>query len=52
MELPQELIDEIIDHIDPCDDKRSLRNCSLVARSWRFASQKSLFKVVEISEGT
>ena len=48
MKLPPELVDEIIGHLPP-GDKRSLRNCSLVAKSWIFPSQKRLFGVVEIT---
>lgn len=47
MELPSELIDEIIGHIPP-DDKRSFQNCSLVAKSWRYPSQGRLFEAVWI----
>ena len=48
--LPQELIDEIIGQL-PLSDKRSLANCALVARSWRYASERSLFESVEIPAG-
>jgi len=47
MELPSELIDEIVGHIPP-DDKRAFRNCSLVAKSWIYPSQRRLFEVVWI----
>ena len=43
--LPQELLDEIIGHI-PLHDKQSLRNCSLVAKSWMYPSRRSLFEAV------
>ena len=50
--IPQELIDEIIGHIPSCDcneqDQHSLRNCSLVAKSWTNPSRKRLFRTVEI----
>ena len=45
--LPQELIDEIINHLDP-NDSWLLKNCSLVARSWTPASQKRLFETFEV----
>lgn len=47
MQLPQELIDKIINHLDT-NDKQSLRNCSLVATSWTHTSRKRLFRSVEI----
>ena len=45
--LPQELIDEIIGQLPP-GDRRSLQNCSLVAKSWTHSSQKYLFENVYI----
>jgi len=51
-EPPLELLDEILSYF-PSDDKqgkRSLRNCSLVAKSWVNPSQSRLFKTVEIRE--
>ena len=48
MNLPFELVDEIIDHL-PEDDKQSLRNCSLVAKSWIDPSQRRLFHRVDIA---
>jgi len=42
MDLPPELLDEIVGHIPP-GDKRSLRNCSLVAKSWVYPSRRHLF---------
>ena len=49
MNLPQELVDEIINNIPP-NDRRSLRNCSLVARSWLRPSRKRLFEAIEIHQ--
>lgn len=52
MNLPLELLDEILSYL-PSDDKqgkRSLRNCSLVAKSWVNPSQRRLFETVEIWE--
>jgi len=48
MDLPQELIDEIISHIPP-GDWESLRNCSLVAKSWVHPTRRHVFKDVDIS---
>ena len=50
MHLPQELLDEIINNL-PLNEEESLRNCSLVARSWKNPSQRRLFERVEIVEG-
>ena len=50
MELPPELIDEIIHYL--ATDVRSLRSCSLIARSWMYPSRKWLFKDVFISRKT
>jgi hypothetical protein len=47
MQLPPELLDEIIGHLPP-NDKQSLRRCSLVARSWIHPCQKRLFESVGI----
>ena len=47
MDLPHELIDEIISHI-PRYDKKSLQNCSLVAKSWMHPSRRRLFEKVMI----
>ena len=49
MNLPQELVDEIINNIPP-NGRRSLRNCSLVAKSWLRPSQRHLFEVIEIHQ--
>jgi len=51
MDLPQELIDEIISHI-PLDDENSLRNCSLVAKSWVYPSRRYLFWTIDIEGAT
>jgi len=52
MDLPQELLDEILDYLpsDGRQGRRSLRNYSLVAKSWVNPSQRRLFKTVEIWE--
>lgn len=52
MSLPQELLDEILSYLPPDSEQgdRSLRNCSLVAKSWINPSRRQLFKTVEIRE--
>jgi len=52
MDLPQELLEEIISYLplDDEQDEQSLRNCSLVARSWVGPSRRRLFETVEIRE--
>jgi hypothetical protein len=42
--LPQELIDKILGYLPR--NQKLLKNCSLVARSWRHTSQKDLFQSV------
>ena len=48
MDLPPELLDEIIGHLPP-DDEKSLRSCSLVAKSWVHPSRRHLFETVRLS---
>ena len=48
MNLPLELLDEILSYLPP--SKESLRNCSLVARSWLHPSRKRLFEEVLIQD--
>ena len=48
--LPCELVDEIVTHLR-CDE-RALRNCSLVARSWTYPSQKLLYARIYITPET
>lgn len=48
MDLPQELIDEIINILP--DTKIHLRNCSLVAKSWIYPSRRRLFETVDVVE--
>ena len=48
--LPQELLDGIITCL-PLADKRSLQNCSLVAKSWTNSSQKRLFQSITLPPG-
>ena len=55
-QLPQELIDRIIDHFDGTarlvedrdSNKRTLASLSMVARAWRKRSQKHLFSVIRM----
>jgi len=48
MDLPQELLDEILTYI-PTDDCRSFRSCSLVAKSWVRPSRRRLFETINIA---
>ena len=52
MRFPQELVDEILNHLpsDDKQDKRTLRNCSLVAKSWVSPSRRHLFESVLINK--
>jgi len=45
-ELPQELIDHIINHVD---DRDSLNACSLVCRQWSARSRKHLFVEIDFA---
>ena len=47
MILPQELVDKILVHLR--NDNKALRNCSLVAKSWTYPSQKLLYTNFVIS---
>ena len=47
--IPLELFYEIIGYID---DKESLENCSLVAKSWEDPSRKRLFKYIQTPPGS
>ena len=50
MTLPPELIDEIL--TDLRDDKPTLRNCSLIAKSWEYPSRKLLFTNAHLTPET
>ena len=54
MGLPHELLDEILSYLpsDSKQDQQSLRNYSLVSKSWTNPSRRHLFKTVEIREET
>ncbi|KAF9562565.1 hypothetical protein CPC08DRAFT_706610 [Agrocybe pediades] len=46
LNLPQEIVDHIIDHTQACRNvsKRDLSACSLVSRPWRYRSQRYIFQ--------
>ena len=47
MILPPELVDEILAHLQ--QDNQALQNCSLVAKSWTYPSQKLLYTRVNVT---
>ena len=47
MALLPELIDEILTYLQ--DDERTLKNCSLIAKSWAYPSQKLLYAQVYLT---
>lgn len=47
--FPPELLEKVLGHLPP-DDKQSLRNCSLVAKSWIHPSRARLFKTVNVMQ--
>ncbi|KAJ7901603.1 hypothetical protein B0H13DRAFT_2027673 [Mycena leptocephala] len=50
IELPQELIDEILAHL--AGDSASLRACSLVCRAWVSSSRRPLFETCTLDDTT
>ena len=52
MNLPQELLDEILSYLPPEDGqgRQSLANCSLVSKSWTNPNRRQLFKTADIRE--
>ena len=44
--IPQEIIDEILDHLAADSDLRSLRSCVLVSRSWVPSCRQHLFRAI------
>ena len=54
MSLPYELLGEIFGYLPSSHkwDQQSLRNCSLVAKSWTNPSRRHLFKTIKIRETT
>jgi len=49
-DIPQELIDEIIDHCS--GDKRTLKACSLTSRAWVHRTRKHLFSKLTLTDKT
>ena len=49
--IPQEIIDEILDHLAIDSDSRSLRSCALVSKSWVPSSRRHLFHTVTFTPG-
>lgn len=47
-DLPQELIDRIIDEISQCDSTHDLRTCCLVQKRWVERSRRHLFKEISL----
>ena len=43
LSFPQEVIDKIVDDLEPEDDLQSLLNCSLISRSFLAASRRVIF---------
>ena len=50
MDLPPELLDDILIYLR--HDAQALRNCSLVAKTWTYSSQKLLYAHVSITPST
>lgn len=48
MNVPQELLDEILRHL-PSDEGRSLKSCSLVSKYWLEPSRRLLFASIRIN---
>ena len=44
--IPQEIIDEILDHLATHSDLRSLRACALVSRSWVQSCRRHIFHTI------
>lgn len=43
-----ELVNCIIDNLNPSDDQATLFNCALVGRAWAYASQRSIFQTIRL----
>ena len=52
IEFPQEIVDEIVDHLadDRATRAASLQGCSLVSPQWLYRSQKHLFKKMRFTD--
>ncbi|KAK7052914.1 hypothetical protein VNI00_004234 [Paramarasmius palmivorus] len=48
LRLPQELLDAIVEELDPSEDKLSLRQCALAARCLLPTAQRILFRTIEL----
>jgi hypothetical protein len=48
LEIPQEIIDEIIDHSSR--DKKTLTVCSLTSRTWVYRTRKHLFRKLTLTD--
>ena len=47
-DLPQELVDKVIDEVSQCDSTHTLRACCLVQKRWVERSRRHLFKEVNL----
>ena len=50
LRLPPELVDDILTHLR--HDNQTLQNCSLIAKSWTYSSQKLLYADIRITPST
>jgi len=50
--IPQEIIDEILDHLAADSDFTSLRSCALVSKSWVPSCRRHLFHTVHFTPAT
>ena len=48
VDLPQELIDKVIDEVAQCDSTYTLRSCCLVQKRWVERSRRHLFKEINL----
>ena len=49
--IPQDIIDEILDHLATDSNLRSLRSCALVSKSWVQSCRPHLFRFVTFTSG-
>ena len=49
--IPQEIIDEILDHLAASSDLSSLRSCALASKSWVPSCRRHLFHTVHFTPG-
>ena len=49
--IPEDIIDEILDHLAADSDFKSLRACALLSRSWVPSSRRHLFHTVDLTWG-